>query len=119
MLALFQLSEADDLGMALGRLFLSGNPARKRFASGRCFARYVAIEDPVQRRTALTALHKWMASSAKAVSGVEQTISDNNHVAPDAFVRGLHSGRRRPLPRVSIPFYAAAMRRMTRAVPRA
>jgi hypothetical protein len=87
MLALFQLSEADDLGMALGRLFLSGNPARKRFASGRCFARYVAIEDPVQRRTALTALQKWMASSAEAVSGVEQTISDNNHVAPDALVR--------------------------------
>jgi hypothetical protein len=87
MLALFQLSEADDLGMALGRLFLSGNPARKRFASGRCFARYVAIEDPVQRRTALTALQNWMASSAEAVSGVEQTISDNNHVAPDALVR--------------------------------
>ena len=46
MLALFQISEANDLGMALGRLFLSGNPARERFASGRCFARYVVIEDP-------------------------------------------------------------------------
>ena len=99
MLALFQISEANDLGMALGRLFLSGNPARERFASGRCFARYVVIEDPVQRRTALTALQRWMASSAEAVSGVSQAISDDNyatrdtdvpseaHAAPDALVR--------------------------------
>jgi len=104
MLALFQISEADDLGMALGRLFLSGNPARERFASGRCFARYVVIEDPTQRRTALAALQRWMASSAEAVSGVPQAISDDNyatrdtdvpsdtHVAPDAPVRGAEQG---------------------------
>jgi hypothetical protein len=87
MLALFQISEADDLGMALGRLFLSGNPARERFASGRCFARYVVIEDATQRRTAHAALLRWMASSAEAVSGVAPAISDDNHVAPDAPVR--------------------------------
>jgi hypothetical protein len=87
MLALFQISEADDLGMALGRLFLSGNPARERFASGRCFARYVVIEDATQRRTAHAALLRWMASSAEAASGVAQAISDDNHVAPDAPVR--------------------------------
>jgi len=90
MLALFQIAEANDLGMALGRLFLSSNPARERFASGRCFARYVVIEDASQRRTALTALQRWMASSAEAVSGVAQASSDDNqftpdnHVAPDA-----------------------------------
>ena len=94
MLALFQIAEANDLGMALARLFLSGNPARERFASGRCFARYVVIEDPIQRRTALTALQRWMASSAEAVSGVAQAITDDNqfipdnHVAQDALVRG-------------------------------
>jgi len=100
MLALFQISEANDLGMALGRLFLSGNPARERFASGRCFARYVVIEDPIQRRTALTALQRWMASSAEAVSGVQQAIGDctpatsdahvtpDTRVAPDALVGG-------------------------------
>jgi hypothetical protein len=83
MLALFQISEADDVGMALGRLFLSGNPARERFASGRCFARYVVIEDANQRRTALTALQRWMASSSEAATGVQQAISDDNHVAQD------------------------------------
>jgi hypothetical protein len=99
MLALFQISEAEDVGMALGRLFLSGNPARERFASGRCFARYVVIEDANQRRTALIALQRWMASSSEAATGVQQAISDdtsvvqNNdglrdaHVAPDAPVR--------------------------------
>jgi hypothetical protein len=90
MLALFQISEANDVGMALGRLFLSGSPARERFASGRCFARYVVIEDPVQRGTALSALRRWMESSAEAVTGVPQLISgdtDVTHVAPDAPVR--------------------------------
>jgi hypothetical protein len=88
MLALFQVSEADDLGMALGRLFLSGSPERERFASGRCFARYVIIEDGNQRRTALTALQRWMASSAEAASGVSQAVSDDIHVSPDAPVQG-------------------------------
>jgi hypothetical protein len=87
MLALFQISEANDLGMALGRLFLTGNPARERFASGRCFARYVVIEDQNQRRAAYTALQRWMASSAEAVSGVPQATL-GNHVSPDALVRG-------------------------------
>jgi len=83
MLALFQISEAEDVGMALGRLFLSGNPARERFASGRCFARYVVIEDANQRRTALTALQRWMDSSAEAATGAKQTISDDPQVRPD------------------------------------
>jgi hypothetical protein len=100
MLALFQISEADDVGMALGRLFLSANPARERFASGRCFARYVVIEDANQRRTALTALQRWMASSAEAATGAQRIISDDicvagnadatvdTQLAPDAPVRG-------------------------------
>jgi hypothetical protein len=95
MLALFQIANADDLGMALGRLFLSGSPERERFASGRCFARYVVIEDPTQRQLALTALQRWMTSSAEAVTGVPQSIlgdthvPDETHVAPDAgFVSG-------------------------------
>lgn len=89
MLALFQISEAEDVGMALGRLFLSGNPARERFASGRCFARYVVIEDPTQRRTALTALQRWMASSADAVGGVAQEPAfqgNLTHEGPGALV---------------------------------
>jgi hypothetical protein len=81
MLALFQISEANDVGMALGRLFLSGNPARERFASGRCFARYVVIEDPTQRQIALTALERWMASSAEAVTGMASSVAEPGFAA--------------------------------------
>ncbi len=89
MLALFQISEADDLGMALGRLFLSRNPDRERLTSGRCFARYVVIEDANQRRTALAALQRWMATSAEAATGVPQTRGTaETHVASDAPIRG-------------------------------
>jgi hypothetical protein len=90
MLALFQISEADDLGMALGRLFLSRNPERERLTNGRCFARYVVIEYAAQRRTAYAALQRWMASSAEAATGVPQDTQahPDNHVAPDAAVRG-------------------------------
>ena len=69
MLALFRISEADDLGMALGRLFLPGNREREHFAGGRCFARYAIIEEPEQRRAAYTALSRWMATAAEAASG--------------------------------------------------
>ena len=70
MLALYQVAEAGDLGMALGRLFLPGNPERERVANGRCFARFVVIEDAVQRRAAHAAFQQWLASSAETASGL-------------------------------------------------
>jgi hypothetical protein len=70
MLALFQITETEDLGMALGRLFLPGNPARERFASGNCFVRYAVIEDDVQRRSAHAAFQQWMTSSSDSASGL-------------------------------------------------
>src|SRR5580692_4388065 len=109
MLALFQISEADDVGMALGRLFLSGSPARERFASGRCFARYVVIEDANQRRTALTALQRWMASSSEAATGLPQATSDDNHVAQNNDVlRSGHDFGRAANPTISAAALAAA-----------
>ena len=109
MLALFQISEAEDVGMALGRLFLSGSPARERFASGRCFARYVVIEDANQRRTALTALQRWMASSSEAATGLPQATSDDNHVAQNNDVlRSGHDFGRAATPTISTAALAAA-----------
>ena len=70
MLALFQISEADDLGMALGRLFLPGNPLRERLAAERCFARYAVIEDPIQRQTASAVFERWVQESAETASGI-------------------------------------------------
>jgi hypothetical protein len=69
MLAVFQISESEDLGLTLGRLFLPGNPEREHFAGSRCFARYAVIEDSSQRCAAREALQQWLVSSAEAVSG--------------------------------------------------
>ena len=71
MLALFQVSEADDLGMALGRLFLPGTSLRERLTTGRCFARYAVVEDPDQRQTATAVFQRWMQDSAETASGIE------------------------------------------------
>ena len=69
MLALFRISATEDLGMALGRLFLPGAPDRDRFATGNCFVRYAVIEDVIQRTAAHVALQQWLTSSADSVSG--------------------------------------------------
>jgi len=84
MLALFQISEAADVGMALGLMFLPGNPLHERLASGRCFARYSIIEDASQRQVARTALEQWLASSAETASGVGPTDSRAGGVEPQA-----------------------------------
>lgn len=87
MLALFQISETDDLGMALGRLFLPRSPLRERFATGRCFARYSIIEDAAQRLSACSALKKWMTSSAEEASGIgAQAFPDSESFAAEAQV---------------------------------
>ena len=65
MLGLFQISETDDLGMALGRLFLPGSPQRERLWAGHCFARHAVIEDESQRHAAYTALQRWLTETAE------------------------------------------------------
>src|SRR5439155_24090081 len=77
MLALFQITEADDLGMVLGRLFLPGNPLRERLASGRSFGRYTVIEDPVQRSAAHKIFDRWMQQSVESASGINSSAVDS------------------------------------------
>jgi hypothetical protein len=72
MLGLFHVSDTDDLGMALGRLFLPGNPLRERLAQRRCFARYAVIEDSTQRQTASAIFQCWMRESSETASGIQQ-----------------------------------------------
>ena len=72
MLALFEISETDDLGMTLGRLFLPGNPLRGRLTAGRCFARYAVVEDREQRQTACAVFQRWLKESAETASGIQQ-----------------------------------------------
>jgi hypothetical protein len=74
MLALFQVAEADDLAVALGRMFVPGHPERERLAGGRCFARYTVIEDAAQRKMAHSAFQQWLATSSEAASGIVSTL---------------------------------------------
>jgi hypothetical protein len=67
-LAVFQVKETGDIGMALGRLFLPGNPLREKLESGKCFARYAVIENAEERATAHKIFHRWMQDSAEAGS---------------------------------------------------
>jgi len=68
MLALFRISEADDLGMGLWRLFQPGNEESDRLSSGRCFARYTVIEDASQRALAHKIFQDWMQCGAGALA---------------------------------------------------
>jgi hypothetical protein len=76
MLALFEISETDDLGMTLGRLFLPGNPLRERLTAGRCFARYAVVEDREQRQTASAVFQRWLQDSVETASGIQQDPCD-------------------------------------------
>jgi hypothetical protein len=76
MLGLFHISDTDDLGMTLGRLFLPGNPLRERLATGRCFARYAVVEDPAQRQAANAIFQRWMQESAESASGIDSCGAD-------------------------------------------
>ena len=70
MLALFEIAETEDLGMALGRCFLPRAAHCERLANGKCFMRYAIIEDQQQRLAAYAAFRNWFSSSAGAATGV-------------------------------------------------
>jgi len=97
-LALFRISEADDLGMALGRLFLPGSPERERFDGGHYFARYTVMEDAGQRRAALAALQHWMVSSAATASGLSGQVSSRAVPLAESSNKEAQIGPPSPLP---------------------
>ena len=88
MLALFQISETDDLGMALGRLFLPGNPLRERLAAGRCFARYTVVEEAAQRSAAYVCFQRWMRGSAETANDIQQQPCGADAPACDSELSG-------------------------------
>jgi hypothetical protein len=77
MLAVLQFSEDDDMAFTLDRMFTRANPMRARLSSGRCFLRFVVIEDQEQRRSICSALNQWMHSSAEKASGLPAAFSSS------------------------------------------
>ncbi len=76
-LAVIQFSEDDDMAFTLDRMFTRINPMRARLSSGRCFIRFVVIQDQDQRRSICSALNQWMISSAEKASGLPATFSSS------------------------------------------
>jgi hypothetical protein len=70
MLAVLQFGEDDDMAFILDRMLSRENPMRARLLSGRCFVRFVVIEDAAQRRSICNALNQWMISSGEKASGI-------------------------------------------------
>ena len=77
MLAVLQFSEDDDMAFTLDRMFTLINPMRSRLSSGKCFLRFVVIEDQDQRRSICSALNQWMLSSAEKASGLPAAFSSS------------------------------------------
>jgi hypothetical protein len=77
MLSVLQFAEDDDMAFVLDRMFTRINPMRDRLASGRCFLRFVVIEDQAQRRSICSVLNQWMLSSAEKASGLPPDFSSS------------------------------------------
>jgi hypothetical protein len=77
MLAVLQFSEDDDMAFTLDRMFTRINPMRARLASGRCFLRFVVIDDQAQRRTICAALNQWILSTAEKATDLSSDFQSS------------------------------------------
>jgi hypothetical protein len=91
MLAVLQFSEDDDMAFTLDRMFTRINPMRERLASGRCFLRFVVLQDQEQRRSICSALNQWMRNSAEKASGIGADFQSSLEFTTDRVGRTLLS----------------------------
>jgi hypothetical protein len=83
MLAVLQFSEDEDMAFTLDRMFTCINPMRARLSSGRCFLRFVVIEDQDQRRSICNALNQWLLSSTEKATGMPADFQSSLELATD------------------------------------
>jgi hypothetical protein len=102
MLAVLQFSEDDDMAFTLDRMFTRINPMRDRLASGRCFLRFVVIEDATQRRNICVALNQWMLTSAEKASGLPSDFQSSLDFATDRVGRTLLSDSAKRIPNAEV-----------------
>jgi hypothetical protein len=91
MLAVLQFSEDDDMAFTLDRMFTRINPMRARLSSGKCFLRFVIIEDQAQRRSICAALNQWMLNSSEKATGIPAGFSTSLEFTTDRVGRTLLS----------------------------
>ncbi len=106
MLAVLEVNQAEDLGVAIGRLFSPVSALKERIANARVFARYTIVEDQAQRESAYAALQRWLTHSAETASGITSeagfqsaTESENAALcAPEPRTQALHPEVKDPGP---------------------
>ena len=79
-LTLFRISETEDLGMTLGRLFLPNAPERDLLSTKACYVRYAVIEDEDQRRVSHRSLQEWMASASESENEIPGNLTVHSFV---------------------------------------
>jgi hypothetical protein len=70
MLGVLQFCEDGDMAFVLDRMLSRQNPMYARLASGRCFVRFVVVEDETQRRSICAALNQWLLNSGEKATGI-------------------------------------------------
>ena len=76
MLAVFDVSEAEDLSRAMSRLFAAGSPWREKMAQAKVYVRYAIAPSIADRRTAAAALKNWLSAQREVASQVfEKQVS--------------------------------------------
>src|ERR1700680_2892610 len=81
MLAVLRFFEAEDMAFVLDRMFAPAHSMRAPLVAGRCFVRFVVIEDAVQRGTICGALNQWIASADKT-AGATGDFTSSLPLAP-------------------------------------
>ena len=64
MLAMFAVTESDDVARSISQLFTAGHPLRERLGQCRCFVRYAVVQDPAERQAIAHALERWLLQAS-------------------------------------------------------
>jgi len=86
-LTVFQISEADDVGMALGRLFLPNAAERDRLTTKPCYMRFAVIEDASQRRASYRSLQQWMTSPPELTTEISNNLTVHGFTSPESTLK--------------------------------
>ena len=70
MLAMFAVTESDDVARSISQLFTTGHPLRERLGQCRCFVRYAVVHDPAERQAIAHALERWLLQASDRAAGL-------------------------------------------------
>lgn len=82
MLAVTHFFQDDDMAFVLDRMLTKENPLRVYLNSGRCFIRFVIIEDRFHRRQIHNSLAQWLSDSAQKASGIGSHFAASLELTP-------------------------------------